>query len=195
MNTTVKNEDVLANAVSQELKTDWRFEVAYDYRFDGQKLAGTIQRVDEKTPDSMDRSARLNLSSQYPSWRMARRQTGLVVYVSAFIGLITLITTASILSLRQLAEATRDKKNYQLLLLLGVPKKKIRQLVYRENALMFFPVLIITMMNSFFGFFLLSKYISNTNFWLPNTFIAILVVTYSFFYLLTVIFYRRTIEI
>lgn len=188
-NSKVENQEALANAIHRDLPTEWIDPVTYNYQWNGEELIGNIGAG----TNGADSRLRLNLSSQYLTWRSSRRQTGVVIYVSIFIGLISLITTASILSLRQLAEAARDKKNYRLLFILGVPKKKILQLIYRENALIFFPIMGLGMLNSFFGIYLLSQYISYTSFWLPNIFVVFLAVVYLVFYFLTVIFYRRSV--
>lgn len=195
INTKVENQDAFASAMSSQLATKWIDPVVSDFQWKDDYLTGHITRLDH-SGDSQDAGqVRLNLSSQYPNWRSARRQTGLVIYVSVFIGLISLITTASILSLRQLSEATMEKKNYQLLHILGVSKKKIQHLIYKENALVFLPVMLIAVANSFFGMYYLSQYISTPSFWLPNVFLGILLLIYAIFYLLTILFYRRTVKV
>ncbi|MHC5248858.1 FtsX-like permease family protein [Enterococcus sp. LJL90] len=190
-NTNNQNLEALVQAVSENLPVAYDYALSYDLNWNGSAVVGEIASGNQG-PSMVQR---LNYSSQYPNWRLTRRQSGLVIYVTVFIGLIALITTGSIIALRQIAEAEHGKENYQLLHLLGIPKRKILRVMYWENALVFIPITSVIVLNSFFGIYLLSRYLTFTNFWLPNIFIIFTVVVYLMFYILTANFYRRVVDL
>lgn len=187
----------IAEAVEEELPSKWENELFYGYRMNQGKLEGKIDTVEKQVPSYEAFSGsynRLNIANRFLVQRRSRRVSGLYIYVTLFVGMVVLLATASILMLRQFSNAESARANFQLLAKVGVTRKEFRQLIYHENAWLFFPPILLTTLHALFAIYSLSRFIVSEYYWIAYLFCGLMAVTYLFAYLLTVRFYTRIVE-
>lgn len=68
----------------------------------------------------------LTLSSYYSDYKTGLTFSGLVIFIGAFLGLLFLVATGSIIFFKLLSEASDDKIRYDILRSIGVTNKEIR---------------------------------------------------------------------
>lgn len=137
------NNEKIDERLSSEMSIKWLNAIYYSYDIVNGRLQGDIST--KKLPDDKMKEAqfsqegsRLNFSSSYSKLRAVNRRIGINIFVTLFVGMIVIIATGSILTVRQLAEAEEEKENYHLLTKLGIPQRRIRRMIFEQNALTFF---------------------------------------------------------
>jgi putative ABC transport system permease protein len=197
LNATGYDEEQFQKTYVSQLPTDWGNDIIYQYEYTNGQLKGDIQRAtdDDISEDSEgQRVSRLNQTSRYPNVRADRRQGGIFLYVTLFVGMIVLITTASTLMVRQFFEAGREKQNYQLLQQIGLPKKALHRAVYQQNAWIFFPTMLLATSHGSFAIYMLTKLVQDANYWVAYLFCFITIFIFTSAYFLTTNFYLRIVE-
>ncbi|MGX7151255.1 ABC transporter permease [Enterococcus ureasiticus] len=202
-NIQAKDEEVLANKLSETVKPNWIAPVYYKYQWDNNRLEGYTSKTslhpEKKNPQEYSEEdeqeySQLNYTSRFTELRYQRRVMGLFIYVAMFLGILALIITGSILMLQQFSEAEREKESYDLLKKIGIPKKEITKLVYQQNSIIFFPPMIIGVLHATFAIYVLSKYISSSGYWLAYLSCGMLILIYLAYYFLTSAIYSRIIH-
>ncbi len=194
------DQETFQQSFAKELPPIWGNDLKYQYQYRNGVLTGTIQlatQADLAQPVSSSNSgilARLNQTSRYVNIRSARRQGGIFMYVALFVGMVVLITTASTLMVRQFYEASREKKNYQFLRQLGIPRKFLRRAVYQQNAWIFLPTMLIATSHGGFAILMMTRLIRNANYWVAYLFCFLTIFIFTAAYFLTTSFYLRMIE-
>lgn len=192
LNATGYNQETFQKSYFKQFPAVWSDGITYQYDYENGELQGTIQ---ESTEGQVARRvSRLNQSSRYPNMRSARRQGGIFLYVALFVGVIVLITTASSLMVRQFFQASREKKKYQLLQQLGIPKKSLHQAIYRQNAWIFLPPMLVATSHGSVAIYMLTQLIQDANYWIVYLFCFITIFLFVAAYFLTATFYLRIIE-
>lgn len=208
-NVTGGNNEAINDILDRKVEINWNHSVEYQYEIDQQQLTGKIvAKVTEEddvfegssTEDFADtsketgQSARLNFTARYPQMRSVYRQTGSYTFVSLFVGMIVVITTGSILMVRQLAEAEEEKGNYHLLTKIGIPQKRVSLMIYGQNAITFFPSMILGILHAVFAINVFTQYIKTADYWLAYLVCGLLVVVYVLLYVITCRWYYRIIK-
>ncbi|MGX7265231.1 FtsX-like permease family protein [Enterococcus crotali] len=202
-NVNAKDEDALANKLSEEVKPNWITPVYTKYKWVDDHLEGYTSRTSlqpkkeqstEFSEEDEQEAWQLNYASRFSDLRYERRVMGLFIYVAMFLGVLALIITGSILMLQQFSEAEREKENYDLLKKIGVPKKKITQLIYQQNSIIFFPPMIIGVLHATFAIYVFSRLISSSGYWLAYLSCGMLILIYLAYYFLTSAIYSRIIH-
>ena len=133
-------------------------------------------------------------SSSYSKLRAVNRRIGINIFVTLFVGMIVIIATGSILTVRQLAEAEEEKENYHLLTKLGIPQRRIRRMIFEQNALTFFPPMILGITHAVFAINVFTQYIKTADYWLAYFVSGLLILIYLLLYVITSQLYCRIIE-
>ncbi|WP_086312045.1 hypothetical protein A5821_003301 [Enterococcus sp. 7F3_DIV0205] len=202
-NINAKDEEVLANRLSETVKPKWETPVYYKYQWRNNQLIGYTDKTSrepekkndhEFSEDDEQEYWQLNYTSRFSDLRYQRRVMGLFIYVAMFLGILALIITGSILMLQQFSEAEREKESYDLLKKIGIPKKEITKLVYQQNSIIFFPPMIIGVLHASFAIYVFSKYISSSGYWLAYLSCGLLILVYLAYYFLTSAIYSRIIH-
>lgn len=193
------SEEALSSKVDQNLPVNWDGEIYYHYQSTTSGLIGSIGKdpaiaASTGDDDFSGNYVKLNQQSRYPVIRRSRREAGIFIYVAAFIGVIVSAATASILTLRQIAKADAEKADYRLLLRLGVAKREIRRLIYRQKAWFFLPPMILIILHSTIAIYAWSQFVASDNYWLAFVFCGLTAFLYLGAYYLTVKFYIHTVE-
>ncbi|MFJ8461585.1 FtsX-like permease family protein [Lysinibacillus xylanilyticus] len=76
-------------------------------------------------------------SSFYQDYSEGLEMYGLFIYMAAFLGLVFLAATGSIIYFKQLTEANADKERYLILHKIGVKKKEIKRSIAKQVAFIF----------------------------------------------------------
>ncbi|MGM0123602.1 hypothetical protein IGI37_000974 [Enterococcus sp. AZ194] len=194
INISAKDEERLGKELDGQLTQTWGNEIVSSYRASQSGLVGSIKPVTKNGQEEELSYLRLNLSNRHPNIRAARRQMGILVYVAVFIGMICMIATGSILMLRQFSEASSERENYRLLKKMGIPRKQLNHFIYQENARVFFTPMIIGFLHAYFAIRFFSELVSEASYWLAYLFCGLLVIVYSFFYVLTILLYGKIVE-
>lgn len=119
---------------------------------------------------------------------------GMTIFLAAFIGLVFLICTGSIIFFKQLSEANEDKSSYRILKKLGVSSSEIKASLSKQIALVFGFPLLVGILHSLAALSMLRP-ILTTNIFLPEI-ITILLYTliYLVYYFATVVSYNKIIN-
>ena len=104
--------------------------------------------VVDKAGDSAELSRDLEqnfdlLSSYYSTYKEQLEASGMMMFVGAFLGLVFLLATGSIIYFRQLNEAGKEQMNYAILRKIGVKRQEIHASISRQVMVIFlFPLLV-----------------------------------------------------
>ncbi|HFU5903167.1 ABC transporter permease [Enterococcus faecium] len=193
------NNEKIDERLSNDLSIKWLNAVYYSYDIVNGSLQGEIST--KKLPDDQmkeaqfsQESSRLNFSSSYSKLRAVNRRIGINIFVTLFVGMIVIIATGSILTVRQLAEAEEEKENYHLLTKLGIPQRRIRRMIFEQNALTFFPPMILGITHAVFAINVFTQYIKTADYWLAYLVSGLLILIYLLLYVITSQLYCRIIE-
>ncbi|EME8217315.1 ABC transporter permease [Enterococcus faecium] len=193
------NNEKIDERLSSEMSIKWLNAIYYSYDIVNGRLQGDIST--KKLPDDKMKEAqfsqegsRLNFSSSYSKLRAVNRRIGINIFVTLFVGMIVIIATGSILTVRQLAEAEEEKENYHLLTKLGIPQRRIRRMIFEQNALTFFPPMILGITHAVFAINVFTQYIKTADYWLAYLVSGLLILIYLLLYVITSQLYCRIIE-
>ncbi len=75
----------------------------------------------------------------------------LVTFIGLYLGVIFLISSAAILALKELSEATENKERFKMLRKIGTDEKLINKALFRQIAIFFLAPLVIAIIHSIFG--------------------------------------------
>ncbi|MDV4151338.1 ABC transporter permease [Clostridium sp. AL.422] len=133
-------------------------------------------------------------SAYYTEYKIGLSYSGLVIFIGAFLGLLFLVATGSIIFFKQLSEANDDKIRYQILRKIGVTNKEIKDSIRKQIFIVFSLPLIIGVMHSLVASTLLSKLLK-INLTLPIIItVASYTVIYMIYYFLTVNSYYNIVN-
>ncbi|MGR6836041.1 ABC transporter permease [Syntrophomonas erecta] len=127
------------------------------------------------------------LSSSYDAYREQQEFNGMMIFVGAFVGLVFLLATGSIIYFRQLNEASKDHINYKILRKIGVSHQEIRSSIARQVMAIFLFPLLVGIAHAVVALSVLGNLLYK-NLTIP---IAITVVAYTLIYLL---YYLLTVK-
>lgn len=75
----------------------------------------------------------------------------LVTFIGLYLGVIFLISSAAILALKELSEATENKERFKMLRKIGADEKLINKALFRQIAIFFLAPLVVAIIHSIFG--------------------------------------------
>ncbi|HCE13247.1 MAG TPA: ABC transporter permease [Enterococcus sp.] len=179
--------------ISDAGKTEWVEPITYRLvkKKNGSQAVFTTA---EKEHTDQVTVYRLNRADRFTTMRSVRRQGGIILFVSLFVGVIVLITTSSSLIVRQFSNTEREKRNYQLLTKLGYSRQEIRKLIYWQNIWVFMPGTLLAILHAVFAINTLTQIIDSRGYWVAYLFAGAAAVVYLLAYLITVKLSLRIIE-
>lgn len=151
------------------------------------------EELDAKYPDTEDYKSRLLFSNRYPYQQAMRMNMGLLVYVAVFLGVVFMLATGSIIMLKQLSEAEEEVGRYDMLRKIGTPTSVIKKSIYKQNAVIFFIPLLVSMCHAIFALKVLYALIAKTDMALTYLSMILLITIYILFYLGTSASYYKTV--
>ena len=187
--------ECLTQLLDEELPIEWKHPLTYEFSDDQKSVRFYPETARDSTSENNQMTAyRLTLANRFTTMRGVRRQAGIVLFVSLFVGVIVLITTSSSLIVRQFSNTEREKHNYRLLTKLGYTRKEVRKLVYWQNIWIFMPGTLLAILHAVFAINTFTQIIDSPGYWVAHLFAAVAAVVYLFAYLITVKLCLRIIE-
>ena len=187
--------DALTQLLDEELPIEWAHPLTYEFSDDQKNVRFYPETARDSSSDSGQTTAyRLTLANRFTTMRGVRRQAGIILFVSLFVGVIVLITTSSSLIVRQFSNTEREKYNYRLLTKLGYTRNEVRKLVYWQNIWIFMPGTLLAILHAVFAINTFTQIIDSPGYWVAHLFAAVAAVVYLFAYLITVKLCLRIIE-
>jgi putative ABC transport system permease protein len=136
----------------------------------------------------------VTFSSYYTQYKAGLMFSGIVIFIGAFLGLLFLAATGSIIFFKQLSEANDDKRRYEILRNIGVTNKEIKASISKQIFIVFALPLVIGIMHSLVASTLLSR-VTKVNLTLPIIItVSAYTVIYMVYYFLTVSSYYKIIN-
>lgn len=126
-------------------------------------------------------------SAYYYKYKSEVAASGLTIFIGAFLGLVFLMATGSIIFFKQLSEANEDKKRYKILKNIGYSIKEIRSIISRQMLFVFMLPLLVGIMHSVVAVYILKKVLA------MDIFIP-LIVTIGAYSLIYMIYYFLTVN-
>ncbi|WP_238883846.1 FtsX-like permease family protein [Clostridium sp. YIM B02551] len=156
-----------------------------DNKKDSEELTNEfISLINNKLPKSD--GSYYNYSAYYEDYRAGLTYSGLIIFIGAFLGLVFLVATGSIIFFKQLSEANDDKNRYEILKKIGVTSKEIKASISKQIFMIFALPLGVGIIHSLVASTLLSK-ITRMNLTLPIIItIGAYTIIYMIYYFLTV---------
>ncbi|WP_245187044.1 ABC transporter permease [Enterococcus larvae] len=193
------SQDVdLANRLSEEFVKEWQFPMYYDLKQEGDTVSGYVSQQSQKSGAEQTLEEKeiwtLNYSSRLTELVYSRKLLGALIYIVLFLGIFALIISGSVLMVRQFAEAERERGTYRLLDRLGIPQKQIRQLIYRQNIIIFFFPMLLGILHAFFAVHLFNQLIPSPGYRLAYLSCGVLLLIYIVYYVLTSKIYYWIVE-
>ncbi len=134
----------------------------------------------------------MRIYDQYSHFVSQQEMKGLMLYVGAFLGLVVLVTTGSILYFRQVTEAEEEKAKYDILFRVGTQEDQVRKSIAKQVLYYFLQPVLIGLVHSTFALIALSK-VFRLDFTLPVLLaFGVMLGIYGLFYVVTVRGYTRT---
>ena len=183
-------ENELNQLVRKKLKGDWDFPIHYDLKWENKQIVGDISAGEggRKEDTTIYRS---EYTSYQEIYRSTRSSMGLVLFVVTFVTATFIITTASMVSLRQLSEFKQKRKKYGLLRQMGIPMETIYQEMKRENRVVFFIPAILALIHSILAITVLSHIAQNADYWFVYLFCGLMLIVYTLFYWTTCVYQKK----
>ncbi|MDF2890558.1 MAG: transporter permease [Clostridia bacterium] len=133
-------------------------------------------------------------SAFYDNYKAQLMGSGLTIFVGAFLGLVFLLATGSIIFFKQLSEANEDKKRYGILRNVGFDKKDIKSIISKQMLFVFMLPLAVGITHSIVAVSILKKALGMDVFVPLTITIGVYTLIYMIYYLLTVDAYGKLVE-
>ncbi|WP_229683132.1 ABC transporter permease [Virgibacillus oceani] len=130
----------------------------------------------------------------YTQYKEVLQTTGLLIFIAAFLGLVFLISTGSILYFKQMTEAEQEKQSFKTLRQLGFDVNMIMKGIIRKQAIVFLLPLSIGMLHSIFAIKAASFMIRSDTTLPASIAMTIYTVIYLVFALFTIGYYRNIVK-
>ena len=134
------------------------------------------------------------MSDYHSMYQSAFQMNGLFIFVTAFLGLVFLISTGSILYFKQMTEAEQEKQYYKTLRQLGFSEFHLMQGIVRKQFYVFCIPLIIGIMHAIFALKVGSILVISSIIFPAMVGIVLYVVIYLLFAILTISYYRKIVR-
>lgn len=185
-------------------------EVYDEYNIDADKIRGKAYIIDNKK-DSAELDEELTqlitksrpkenywealrFTSYYTDYSDNLANTGLIVFVGAFLGLVFLLSTGSIIFFKQLSEAYDDKIRYNILRKIGVNKKEIKASISKQMLFVFLLPLLVGINHSLVALSILDKFLDMSLFIPISITMGAYTLIYMIYYFLTVNSYSKIVN-
>lgn len=153
----------------------------------------------DKPEDSAELTRELDenfdlLSIYYYVYKMQLEASGMMMFVGAFLGLVFLLATGSIIYFRQLNEAGKEQMNYAILRKIGISRREIHATISRQVMVIFLFPLLVGTAHAFTALSVLGILL-HKNLTVPIVItIAVYTLVYLLYYLLTVHSYNNLVN-
>lgn len=176
---------VLPDKVLENHTSIAEFLVA-NYKNDKEK---TEDKIDEVLSNNYNKTTWLTYNSKIDIANASVGLGALVTFVGLYLGIIFLISSATILALKELSESTDNKERYNMLRKIGASEEMLNSALFKQIGIFFATPLLLAIIHSIFGIkfanFLLES-MGTKGLLLSNIMTAIFLVTiYGGYFILT----------
>jgi bacitracin transport system permease protein len=138
--------------------------------------------------------ADLLMTDYYTMYQNALQMNGLIIFVTAFLGLVFLVSTGSILYFKQMTEGEQERKYFKTLRQLGFSEPELMKGIIRKQLLVYLVPLIIGVIHATFALNVGSLMVISSMF-IPSVIgMSVYATIYLLFAFLTVNYYRNLIK-
>jgi putative ABC transport system permease protein len=166
------------------------------YKLKNEKSMGKLVKEIKEgiLKDALYTDDSFQFSSSYEQYQKGVQTYGLLIFIGAFLGIVFLLATGSMLYYKQLTEATADQGRYQVLKKIGMNRKQMLKTIAKQLLPVFLLPLVIAIPNSSMILIALARF-AHINMLLPFIYtIAIYMAIYLIFYLLTLRKYHAIVN-
>ena len=158
------------------------------YKFTNENQAKRINKeIESILPDDV------SFSSFYNDYALGMEATGLLIFIGAFLGLVFIAATGSIIYFKQLTEANSDKERYVILHKIGVNKQEVRKSIAKQVFFVFALPLVVGIAHSAVALTALSRLLQSNLIVPVFICIGIYILIYVIYYFLTVRTYYKIV--
>lgn len=161
-------------------------------RKDSKAQASEVKKILDEA-DLDERPSAFCYTSYYDEYARNLSGSGLTTFIGAFLGLVFLTATGSIIFFKQLSEANDDKERYRILKNIGVSKKEVRASIGRQILFIFLLPLMVGATHSIVAVSLLNKLLGIELYIPVGGTIGLYSIIYFVYYLITVKSYNKLI--
>lgn len=104
-----------------------------------------------KSEELINNNANLFATTRLSIYESSVSLGALVTFIGLYLGIIFLISSAAILALKELSEATENKERFNMLRKIGADEKLINKALFRQIAIFFLAPLLVAIIHSIFG--------------------------------------------
>ncbi|MBS4175256.1 ABC transporter permease [Bacillus sp. FJAT-49736] len=186
---------VINNSQYQQLKKHNDIRYMQIYKLENEKSMGELSKeIEDKVYKTSSFDEALQYSSFHQEYERGVQTYGLLIFIGAFLGIVFLLATGSMLYYKQLTEATADKERYKILRKIGMNRKQMKGTIAKQILPVFVLPLVMAIPNSSVILSTLARF-ANINMLQPYLItIAIYIGIYFGYYLLTVRKYTSIIN-
>ncbi|WP_062109898.1 ABC transporter permease [Bacillus niameyensis] len=176
---------VIANEKYEQLKEHAEMRTMQIYKLKNEKKMETLTAAIEKEFYDNIHDEFFQFSSFYQEYQKGIQTYGLLIFIGAFLGIVFILATGSMLYYKQLTEATADQGRYKILRKIGMGRKQMKGAIAKQLLPVFLLPLIIAIPNSSVIMTALARF-THMNMFLPFlTMIGIYIVIYFGYYVIT----------
>ncbi|MEH6944466.1 ABC transporter permease [Bacillus sp. JJ722] len=149
--------EVLFVVVPDEAVKEWNPSTSIlniNYKGNQEKFDDEFYKLAKSfmTPgEDNDYDFHLNILTKTLVYDMSNGQSTTMVFIGIYLGIVFLISSAAILALQQLSEASDNMERYTMLKKIGVTKKGINKAIFRQVFIYFMMPLSLAIVHSIFG--------------------------------------------
>src|SRR5699024_10548158 len=130
----------------------------------------------------------------YEQYKVVLQTTGLLIFIAAFLGLVFLISTGSILYFKQMTEAEQEKQSYRTLRQLGFSMSELMSGIRRKQLFVFGLPLLIGLLHSWFAV-QSASFLFTTDVTIPVLLsMGVYSLIYASFAILTIGYYKKVVK-
>ncbi|MDM0470645.1 ABC transporter permease [Clostridium perfringens] len=124
------------------------------------------ERVQKLFDDYMTGENKYGIAYGYTKASIYQKSNGIsniILFIGIYLGIIFLISSAAVLALQQLSEASDSVERYKSLRRIGVSQKMINKSIFKQVSVYFGLPLVVALVHSVVGIKVVSEYISSLN--------------------------------
>lgn len=134
-------------------------EYGVDKAGDEEKIANLLSDLKNGHVDYQENDFFLLGDTKLQIYEANRGTSSMILYVGLYLGIVFLISSAAVLALQQLSEASDSIERYKSLKRIGVPEKMINQTIFNQTFIYFMIPLILAIIHSIFGILSVNDFI------------------------------------
>lgn len=140
---TVMPDDIPAD---ENLHPD---RIYYIANYDTNKKS--VEEMDQLLNNEKMLEKNISVSTRTEIYQRSIGLTALIVFLGLYLGIIFVLASFALLSLKELSQAADSREKYRILRRIGVDERMIRRSLFRQNLIFFSTPLLLAIIHSIFG--------------------------------------------